>query len=152
MPLKELYGIFPKLAGTQIEITSPIDVDYNCVAWVIGDNSRWWEPYGIILPSPSPEYHWPNVLPHDKSSSTYIRFFKLHGYKLAEDDSMEPNSRKIAIYLEDDEFRHVALQRSDGLWSSKIGPKEDIRHELHALESTGPFGYGIASVFMKRRI
>lgn len=150
MPLKELYGIFPRLANTQTLVTSPIDVDYNCVGWAIGDRFRWWEPYGVILPSPSPPYRWPEDLPHNKRSSTYVRFFELHGYQVAYDDSVEPGFRKIAIYVENDEFRHVARQEPNGLWSSKIGPQEDITHELRALESSGLYGYGVASIFMKK--
>ena len=77
-------------------------------------------------------------------------FFELHGYQVAYDDSVEPGFRKIAIYVENDEFRHVARQEPNGLWSSKIGPQEDITHELRALESSGLYGYGVASIFMKK--
>ena len=150
MPLKELYQTFPNLADTQAEITSPTDLNYNCVSWAIEDTQRWWEPYGIILPSPSPPYAWPDGLPHDQNSSTYVRFFELHGYEVTDDESVESGFKKIALYLKDDEFRHVARQETSGSWTSKIGPQEDIIHELRALESLGHFGYGVASIFMRK--
>lgn len=150
MPLKELVEIFPGLRGAKPKVTSPIDGNYNCAAWVIDDTSRWWEPFGIILPAPSPPYHWPPELPQDNSADTFVRFFELHGYERADDESIEDGYTKIAIYVQDGEFRHVARQISENVWSSKIGGQEDIRHELRAVETSGPYGYGTASIFMRR--
>jgi hypothetical protein len=150
MPLKELVGIFPRLIGTKKKITSPCDGNYNCTAWAIEDSVRWWEPYGLILPSPSPPYHWPAGLPQNQSAETFVRFFELNGYERVNDSSVEPGYAKIAIYIQDGQFRHVARQLSATEWTSKIGEQEDITHELRALESDGPFGYGIASIFMRK--
>ena len=153
MPLRELYQIFPNLAGTQPHITSPIDWDYNCVAWVVGDNTRWYEPFGDVLLSASPPYYWPEGIPgrpNDKSYATYIGLFESYGFRAADNELVEPGYTKIAIYVKDDEFRHVARQTADGRWSSKIGKQEDIIHELRALESGGPYGYGTATIFMKK--
>ena len=153
MPLKELYHIFPNLAGTQLHITSPINWDYNCIAWVIGDNTKWYEPFGNVLPSASPPYFWPDGIPgrpNDKSYTTYVSFFEFHGYHVTDNELVELGYSKIAIYVKNNEFRHVARQTSDGKWSSKLGKQEDITHELRALESERPFGFGTASIFMKK--
>ena len=102
------------------------------------------------MPSPFPYFNWPGDLPQNDHAETYIRFFEQHGYQLADGPFVEPGFTKIAIYVEDDKFRHVARQLRNGQWSSKIGSKEDVIHELTALESHGPFGYGAASIFMKK--
>ena len=154
MPLRELYRIFPSLAGTNPQITSPIDWEYNCVAWVIGDNKKWYEPFGDVLPSASPPYYWPEGVPgrpNDKRFVTYVKLFESHGYRITENESVERGYTKIAIYVKDEEFRHVARQTADGKWSSKIGKQEDISHELRALETDNPYGYGTATIFMKKR-
>ena len=153
MPLKELYEIFPKLANTQTRITSCHNCDYNCVAWVFDDQTKWYEPFGTVLPSPKPPYFWPPELPNhpdDRRSSTYVKLFELYGYEVVDSDSIEPGFQKIAIYVHNGEFRHVARQTKNGYWTSKIGALEDIIHELSALESEGPFAYGKPRIFMRK--
>ena len=153
MPLRDLYQIFPNLTGTQLHITSPIDWDYNCVAWVFGDNTKWYEPFGDVLPSASPPYYWPEGVPgrpNDNRLVTYVKLFESEGFRVTENELVESGYTKIAIYAKDDEFRHVARQTADGKWSSKLGKQEDVTHELRALESDSKFGYGTATIFMKK--
>ena len=150
MPLKEIRGIFPNTKGTRLEITSDIDINYNCAAWAIEENNRWWEPWELLLPDPPPELHWPDGLLHNSKVETYVRFFELKGYEIADDDILEQGYTKIALYEEGGEFRHVARQLTAKKWSSKLGPKEDISHELRALENDGKYAYGTASIFMKK--
>ena len=150
MPEKEIRGLFPNIRRTRLDLTSKIDGNYNCAAWAIEDVKRWWEPYGLILPTSTPEYHWPDELPHNSKPETYVRFFALNGYELADDDSLEEGYTKIAIYVLDDEFAHVARQVSRYRWTSKIGEQEDIEHSLRALENDAPYTYGTASIFMRK--
>ena len=152
MPLKELLGIFPRLKGTRPQITSPCNGNYNCTAWAIRDEIRWWEPYGLVLPSPFPPYHWPAELPQDLKAETFVRFFELNGFELAADESVEAGFIKIALYVQNGEYRHVARQLSATKWTSKIGEREDISHELRALEGDGKYGYGVASIFMRKPV
>lgn len=155
MPLKELYGIFPNLERAKAEITSPSDSDYNCIAWALDDQTKWYEPFGLVLPSSTPPYVWPPELPSipdDRRISTYIRFFELFGYEVVDNELLEPGFQKIALYTHDSEFRHVARQTSSGNWSSKMGAQEDIAHDLSALESEGPYAYGKASIFMRKPV
>ena len=152
MPLKELRGIFPNWSGRSRDMTSPEDGNYNCASWALEEVHRWWEPYGLILPGPSPPYHWPPELPQDAKAETYVRLFEMNGYELAADDSVEDGYTKIALYTRNGEFQHAARQLSANRWTSKIGEREDISHELRALERDGPYGYGAATIFMRKPI
>ena len=150
MPLKELRGIFPNARGTRLEITSEIDVNYNCASWALDQQNRWWEPWGLLLPAPPPEIHWPDGLPHDSKLQTYVRFFELHGFEVTNNEAPEVGFIKIALYAENGEFRHVARQKTATKWTSKIGRQEDISHELNALENSGQYAYGTVAVFMRK--
>ena len=150
MPIKELRGVFPNSTGSRLDLTSEEDINYNCASWALEENHRWWEPYGLILPAPSPPYHWPPELPQDNKAATYVRLFEMNGYELAADESLEQGYKKVALYIRDVNFQHAARQLSTTKWTSKIGKHEDIRHELRALERDGPYGYGTASIFMRK--
>lgn len=104
----------------------------------------------MILPTATPEYHWPTGLPHNEQLQTFVQFFELHGYESATDGNVEPGYNKVALYAKDGEFRHVARQMRNGRWTSKLGKLEDISHELDAIEGSGDYGYGEVAVFMKR--
>lgn len=150
MPLKELRGIFPKLNATQETITSPIDPNYNCIAWANNDQLRWWEPYGLILPGPFPPYFWPEDLPQNSLPTTIVKLFEDQGFQVTHNSALENDVEKLAIYVRDNEVQHVARQLPDGRWTSKIGKQEDISHTLDELVSDNPLGYGKAKIFLKR--
>jgi hypothetical protein len=153
MPLKELCGIFPKLLGTSETITSEIDGNYNCVSWAIKDKSRWWEPFGIIIPSSRPPYYWHDDLPINKNPQTIISFFAKYGFCLTENSEFEEHFEKIAIYIHEGKYSHVARQLPNGRWTSKLGGLEDIEHDLTELENDIPiYGYGKAQIFMAKKI
>jgi len=151
MPLKELSGIFPNLTATKQTITSPIDANYNCVAWAVNETLRWWEPYGLIIPASFPPYYWPDDLPQNLLPQTFIRLFEAHGFEVTDDNRLEHDFEKLALYVRENKFQHVARQLPNGRWTSKIGTNEDIEHGLGDLESDIPYGYGKASIFMKRK-
>lgn len=151
MPIQDLYGIFPNLKGTQPRKTSDDTLDYNCAGWAI-DDRHWWQPWeGTILPSSQPQYYWPDNLPRNADLNTYVRFFEQNGFERTTNSSVEQGYEKIAIYERAGEFRHVARQKKNGRWSSKLGSLEDISHELIGLEGDHhEYSYGVVSVFMRR--
>ena len=151
MPLKEIKGLFPNLNATGETITSKIDPNYNCIAWAFGDTENWWEPWGLILPSAFPPYRWPDNLAHDNTLDTYIDFYRAHGFQVSDSEEYEDGYEKIALYVNKDEVCHAARQLRDGIWTSKLGDKEDIKHGLRDLEGSGEFRYGFVSAFMKRK-
>jgi len=122
------------LLNNDCEITSPVSTFYNAIAWVVGGESekeRWWSP------EPFAQYHWPQSLPKEETVETYEKLFQLHGYTPAvgNNSDFEPGCEKVAIYVKDGLPVHVAKQRRDGWWTSKLGNRQDIRHRtLESLE------------------
>ena len=83
---------------------------------------------------------------------TYISLFEERGFQVTDDSSLEQGYEKIALYIRENEFQHVARQLADGRWTSKIGGKEDISHNLDELNTDRPHGYGQVEILMRREI
>ncbi len=130
MPAERLESLFPNLRQAGYTITSVADVDYNCIAWAVGDTRKWWEPL--------PGFYWPPGARKEYSLAAYLRVFTVHGYD------------KIAIYADAEAIpSHAARQTASGKWTSKIGELEDIEHDtLNALEGEA---YGTVAQVMKRK-
>lgn len=145
LPDDLLIQKFPKLASTGYEITSPMDARYNCIAWAVGDNHRWWEPaIGF----------WPEGAPEESSLASYVKAYELEGYKICSHGELEESFNKVAIFTGDGTEAtpplHAARQRHDGTWTSKLGQFVDIMHKaVHGVE--GP-EYGKVAVFMKKHV
>jgi hypothetical protein len=142
-------GLFPTLARAGYTITSPSDDSYNCVAWVARDLRRWWEP---ALDGG----YWPRRVSEDELDAgdlpEYVRLFESLGFRRCADGSVVHGQEKIAIYACVGSFEHVAYQRSDGSWSSKLGKLNDIRHgETDSLSGPGTRGYPPVALYMSRR-
>lgn len=136
---------FPTLAGDGYEITSSPDDTYNCVAWVARDLCRWWHPGDID------GFYWPRELDDGDSLSDYVALFEYLGFEACTEGSLVSGYEKIAVYGRDNEFEHVAFQREDGSWSSKLGELSDIAHPLErSLQGDGPFEYSPVALFMRR--
>jgi len=140
----EIEQCFPNLRRDDFKITSPTDVNYNCIAWAGGDTKNWWQPSGAKY------YVW---LRDDKSESleNYIENFKLLGYsEETESRDYEPEFEKVALYIDADGLpSHAAKQKDNGFWTSKLGWSEDIEHRtLECLEGDD---YGVVKVILKRR-
>jgi hypothetical protein len=100
--------------------------------------------------------YWPVPVKESEENTVWpvFRAFETLGYEWCEHGEHEAGIEKIAIYMKGDEPRHIAIQRSDGTWQSKLGPKIDIEHALESLESSDAFGpteYGKVKYFMSRR-
>jgi hypothetical protein len=139
---------FPTLARDGYQITSPRDDEYNCVAWIARERGQWWEP---ALDGA----YWPRQVEEadlkDGDLSEYLYVFGLMGFTICEDDELEVGMEKIAIFGSASDFAHVAYQRVDGEWSSKLGKLNDVRHEC-AASLSGPGGceYDPICLFMSR--
>jgi len=139
----ELEQAFPHLAEREYQITSPKDAGYNCVAWAIGDTSRFW--YSVKLKG----YYWPPGAGNADTLEGWKRVFTIHGYSDTDSNTLEAGIEKIAIYIDaDGDPSHVARQTETGSWTSKLGKGHDIRHAtLDALEGEE---YGKVAVIMGR--
>jgi hypothetical protein len=120
------------------------------MAWALGLTNQWWEPFGLIVPAPPPEYFWPDGVANESSVEAYAHIFRERGFVDCESGDHEKGMLKIALYTRDGEVTHVARQLPNGRWTSKLGKCEDIEHTLEGLVSDGPFAYGAATHFFRR--
>lgn len=136
----------PGLTSSTCRVTSPDDTTYNCIAWAASTNSRWWWPDDRGIG------YWP-IAERQVKVECFVKAFEALGYKICLNDALEKGIEKIAIFGHktpntDAVPTHAALQLSNGEWTSKLGPCEDIIHpDLNAVN--GP-AYGRPLVFMSR--
>lgn len=141
--LHDLARQFPNLLSTGYRRTSDPTLNYNCLAWALGDNQRWWEP------DPFNVLFWPIGVPRSPLLKNYIRACESEGYERCPDGSVEAGFEKIVLYTENDQFRHAARQLPGGKWTSKLGQQDDITHELEGLTNSS---YGEPAIFFRRPI
>ena len=141
----QLEERFPKLVSHGYYHTSQPTDAYNCVAWIARDVTQWWSPEDVD------GYYWP-FPKTDGSLRAYLAMFETFlGYRECPSGALRLGSEKIAVYVDGDEFCHVAHQRSDGTWSSKIGELGDICHtRLESICGSGVFEYSPHLIFMCR--
>lgn len=140
----QIVAGFPKLTESQsFDVTSPIDKQYNCIAWAAKDMTRWWWP--------NKTKYWPSNLPLDVTVENFIAAFEQLGYKKSEFNlSLEEGFEKVAIYTKNSIPTHMARQLSSGKWASKLGDFWDIEH----ISARGVEGvlYGQVEIIMKKEV
>lgn len=134
---------FPRLTPDSFQVASIDSIDYNCIAWAVGETDRWWWP----IPS---SYYWPEVVPRQLTVQAFVQAFQTAGFEVCADRRVEPGLEKIAIYARLGQPTHAARQLPNGRWTSKLGRSVDIEHTDPDAVS-GP-QYGTPVVFMKRPI
>jgi hypothetical protein len=135
----------PNLDTNNHVVTSPLSRRYNCIGWAAGSITQWWWPIG--------RYYWPPNAPREETVEAFIHAYGTIGYIECENGSLEPGFEKIAIYAVQETGggltpTHAAKQMSNGRWTSKIGPLEDIEHAT--LENVNCRIYGEAVAYLKR--
>src|SRR5437870_6260006 len=114
---------FSKLRNGGYGVESPEDPKYNCIAFAVGNLTRWWQ----WMPGRTRGYYWP--LPSDNTLQSWMEVFRLHGYAPCESADFEAGLQKVAIYVNEGEPTHVAKQDVEsGKWISKLGRGKDISH------------------------
>lgn len=138
---KVLLKMFPRLNGAH-RITSLCTDRYNCFAFVVGDKKRWWWPDACS--------YWPQSARRDESVASFVEVLGLYGFEACPNGVFERGVEKVAIFAENGNTQHVAIQRTDrnGRWLSKLGRLQDIEHDLDALDEAD---YGKVVCFMKHR-
>src|SRR5262249_1732552 len=93
---------FPRLTPSNHRLTSPIDANYNCIAWAAGDVDHWWQP----------GRYWPTSAPHDDFSIAVLeQAFRALGYEdCGGNESLEVSFEKVAIYGNNMFYTHAAKQ------------------------------------------
>jgi len=138
----------PNLTDFNCDVTSVEARRYNCIAWAAENDRRWWWPDANNIG------YWPDGAPREETVDAFMRTFSMMGYELCLDSSLQPNLEKIAIYGIANRDgttlpTHASRQLSSGLWTSKIGPFEDISHAT-ADDVNGPV-YGKVVCYMCRQ-
>ena len=133
----------PRLASEGYLVTSEPDDCYNCIAYAAGENHRWWTHIA------GDEYYWPEHVSRTPAIASLVEVFAGLGYEICPDAGVEDGYEKVALYRIGDRWSHAARQLLNGMWSSKLGPDEDISHATP--ESLDPEFYGAIHCIMRRR-
>lgn len=133
---------FPDIVDWGYDVTSDTTVEYNCIAWAAGDDTRvWW-------PGQEGSSYWPPGVPRVATLDAFREAFGTLGYVPCDTEDPEEGFEKIAIYADPSgEPTHATRQIDAERWTSKVGGYQDIQHPLRALEGAE---YGRVVLFMKR--
>ncbi len=136
-----LIRSFPNLATEGFTPTSAPDNRYNCIAWSLGDDSRWWWP--------DSSHFWPSDLPLASDVTSFSTMLESQGFSETSGNCYPPNANvdRIALYAKNGQVQHAARQLPNGQWTSKLGRELDISHTLAGLEGH-TYGFVVA-VFEK---
>lgn len=142
-----ILQLWPGLVGNVWTITSPNDPDYNCIAWAAEDTDNWWWP-----PVHQPDVYWPDGVPREETTAAFIEAYRTVGY--VPEDEVPGGSEitgRVAIYCKGGVPAHAARQHEGEMWTSKLGPYQDIRHRLRDIEGR-EYGYVEAVVVRYRKL
>lgn len=148
---KQIISYFPGLAKDPLfKITSPIDPNYNCIAWAYMYNNRWMQP-----PNGTPYLDgvtwWPDGIEEGMDIQCLVDAFSAIGYIRCNTHIHESGYIKIALYYNpnNNEWTHAARQRKEvDIWMSKLGQSYDIHHGTpYTIEGNN---YGSVFCIMKK--
>ena len=143
-PQQWVESQFPALTAGHYSIESPLDEDYNCIAYAAGDTTRWWWPPTAL----GSGNFWPNTAPAEHTVRAFAVAFQTLGYEVCVDGEHEPGYEKVAIYAASGDPKHAARQRSDGRWVSKLGKGFDIVHD--SVDGVAGLLYGVPALYLRR--
>lgn len=122
---EKVRRLFPDLQeGTSLEFTSEVDPNYNCLAWAVSCNTRYFERgKGCFWP-------WDNIA--DDTPEGWAEVCQVHGFIPipAQNTGFVFGVEKIAILVNAEGELHAARQDRNGWWKSKLGGwGPDIDHK-----------------------
>jgi len=128
---------------------SPQTEEYNCIAFALGIINRPWWPSKRF----KEYYEWPDHLPREEylqeTLENFIKGFEAKGYRVCRNGELKKGIEKVAIFTVAGVPKHAARQLETGVWISKCGDLEDIKH--FTLSSIEGRNYGNVTVFLHRR-
>ena len=144
---------FPRLIhSSYVDITSPKDPRYNCIAWAAEDTTRRWWPRDRWSYPPSRSIYWPEEAECSTLPCAFVQAYQTIGYQLCSDGTLEEGITKIALYAKEKESikqaTHASRQLPCGKWTSKLGDLFDITH-ASVLDLEGPC-YGKVVCYLSR--
>ncbi len=148
---------YPKLVADGGKKKSEADHQYNCLSWSAKRTKKY-----RFEPKPIEKWdRWPKDLRDDYSLESFIMLFENLGYHRCSltDTGFELFYKKVVIYAQFGiygdqrwEFTHVADEIHAGVWTSKLGPDEDIQHNTpQSLEGNCGDEYGKIYQVLKKR-
>jgi len=121
--------------------TSEPSFAYNCIAWSVDDDSKWWWPHK--------DAYWPDDIKKEETIEAFIDLYSSMGYELCDYPDYDDNYVKLVLFADEEgNPTHAARQLSNGKWTSKLGPSEDVEHSLKSV-SDGEYGKPV--VYFKRK-
>ena len=78
-----LESLFPLLSDAGYSVTSPATPEYNCVAWAMNNDDRWW------WPDPMEEYYWPEKASREAALESFNQTFTTFGFEICADEQLE---------------------------------------------------------------
>jgi hypothetical protein len=142
---------FPKLKNGGYKVKSPRDHRYNCFAFAVNDTQHLWQYMGK---GRTGGFFWIDGIDSDETLEDFIKLYRMVGFKECDDGNLEPDTVKIAIYVDRSGTpTHAARQTRRGTWKSKLGRKgKDIEHDqIELLEGNELDEYGKVAQYMKKR-
>lgn len=154
-PRAQIEAWFPNsVTPGALTVSSPEDLCYNCVAWSLGINTHWVQPYADNGVQVAPWAIWPNQNDRGSGIDIYVKMYRGEGFVKASRGNLEAGFDKVVIYWDKagQKFTHVARQMENGQWWSKLGRASDVHHlNPDSLGPVGsPAGYGQVWGYMKR--
>lgn len=96
------------------------------------------------------DFYWPDGVSFNTRQETFIKAFQHEGFDVCDSEEKEEGFEKIALYGYWGFAFHASRQLPSGLWTSKLGPEQDIQHGTpHSLEGEL---YGKVFCYMKRKL
>ena len=140
--MKTVKDVFPNLNRYNHTKESESSSQYNCIAWAFKDSSRtWW-------PDEDGDAYWPDDVPAAETQEAFVTLVKKYGYEKCDNSELQEGYEKLALYCNNRIPTHIARQKLNGKWTSKLGWDIDIEHTLNAIE--GPC-YGNVTIVFRRR-
>ena len=141
-----IEAFFPGLGDTAFRVTSPATRDYNCIAWAAGDTAHWW------WPDADPDndaIFWPAGVVLEETLDAFVAAFATVGYIPCSGEQPEPGFERFALFAKAGVPTHASRQLPSGRWTSKLGFREDIEHDLNAVSGDV---YGTIALLLRRSI
>lgn len=129
---------FPNLVKSGFKKTSDADTGYNCYAHALHSDSEWCDDF----------HSWPDNVPREYSIDAYAAMIVEHGFEECDSNDFEKGHEKIVLFAKDGLPQHAARQLSKKKWTSKLGRKMDIEHEIDAFKGSM---YGEPVRYFKRK-
>lgn len=133
------------LGGNPYQLSSETTLAYNCVAWAAGKDNEWWADEGLGMPWD----YWPESVGRNGLTSELVETFEVAGFiQCGMDGSYESGYDKIALFEKLGKWEHACRVCEDGRFWSKLGPFEDVFHDLAGAQ----FQYGTLVLYMIREV